>query len=219
MKFKVITLFPDFIFRLKEYSIIGRALRDKKISLETINLRDFGLGNYKQVDDRPYGGGIGMLLRVDVLFRALKKAAPKKSKKRIIILLSADGEKFEQSTAKELKTYDEVVLICGHYEGFDKRIEKYIDRKLSIGDFILTGGELPAMAIIDSISRLLPGVLGKDESSTEETFTEVNGKKIFEYPQFTRPFEFKGDKVPDVLLSGDHKKITAWQEKNTSFTS
>jgi tRNA (guanine37-N1)-methyltransferase len=219
MKFKVITLFPDFINRLKEYSIIGRAINDKKIYLETINLRDFGLGSYKQVDDKPYGGGVGMLLRIDVLYRAIKKAAPRKSKKRLIVLLSADGEKFDQKMAQEFSKLDELVLICGHYEGVDKRVEDYIDKKLSFGESVLTGGEIPAMALIDSTSRLLSGVLGKDESSIEETFSEIDGKKILEYPQYTRPFDFKGKKVPDVLLSGNHKKITKWREKNTSFTS
>jgi len=220
VKFKVITLFEDFINRLNEYSIIGRALRDRKIILKAINLREFGLGRYHQVDDRPYGGGIGMLMRVDVLYRALKVAAPRKNKKRLIVLLSADGEKYNQKLAREFKDkYDEIVLICGHYEGFDKRIEKYVDLKLSVGDYVLSGGEIAAMTIIDSISRLVPGVLGKDESSEEETFSAIDGKEILEYPQYTRPYDFKGEKAPDILLSGDHAKIKKWKEKNIRFTS
>jgi len=215
MKFKVVTLFPDFVKQLKNYSIIGRAIRGGKICLETVDIRDYGLGNYKQVDDRPYGGGIGMLLRVDVLYRAIKKAAPRKSKSRIVIMLDAAGEKYTQQTAKDLTKYDEIILVCGHYEGFDKRIENYVDKKISIGEYIITGGELPAMAIIDSTCRLLPGVLGKDESSQFETFSFINGKRIVENPQFTRPSEFKGEKVPEVLISGNHKKINSWIKKHT----
>jgi len=217
MKFKVITLFPGFIDRMSEYSIIGRAIKNGAIFLESINLRDFGLGNYKQVDDKPYGGGVGMLLRVDVLYRALKSVAPRKSKKRLVVLLSADGAKFTQQKAHELTKYSELVIICGHYEGFDNRIEKYIDEKISIGDYVLTGGEIGAMAIIDSVSRLLPGVLGKDESSHEETFSLKSGKQIIEYPQYTRPFDFKGDKVPDELVGGNHKQIKAWKDKHTKY--
>lgn len=214
MKFKVITLFPDFIEKLQNYSIIGRAIGTGKVVLETLDLREFGLGKYKQVDDKPYGGGVGMLLRVDVLYKALRKAAPRAAKKRRVILLSADGAVFNERKAERLCEYDEIVLICGHYEGHDKRIEEYVDEKISIGRFVLTGGELPAMTIIDSVTRLLPGVLGKDESSYDESYALVDGQEILEYPQYTRPFDFKGNKVPEVLLSGDHKKITKWKKDN-----
>lgn len=219
MKFKIVTLFPEFIKNLQNYSVIGRAISSGLIMLETINIRSFGLGKYQQVDDKPYGGGVGMLLRVDVLYKAIRKAAPRKSKKRYIILLSADGEKFNQRTAEELTKFEEIVLVCGHYEGFDERIEKYVDKKISIGDFVLTGGEIPAMAIVDSVSRLKRGVLGKDESSLNETFSIIGGHEIIEHPQYTRPYDFKGDKVPDILLSGNHKKIKSWQEKNTISAS
>ncbi len=217
MKFKVITLFPDFISNLKNYSIIGRALGQGKIALETLDLREFGLGKYKQVDDRPYGGGVGMLLRVDVMYKAIKKIAPRANKKRRTILLSADGNIFTQRDAERLLKYEEIVLVCGHYEGHDKRIEEYVDEKISLGKFVVTGGELPAMIIIDSISRLLPGVLGKDESSKDESYSIQEDQEILEYPQYTRPFDFKGSKVPEVLLSGDHKKIKAYIKKNTNF--
>ncbi len=214
MKFKVITLFPDFVNNLKNYSIIGRAIGQGNIALETLHLRDFGLGKYKQVDDRPYGGGVGMLLRVDVMYKAIRKFAPRPSKKRRIILLSADGNVFTQRDAERLGTYEEIVLVCGHYEGHDQRIENFVDEKISLGKYVVTGGELPAMIMIDSIARLLPGVLGKDESSSDESFSMKDNNELLEYPQYTRPYDFKGYKVPDVLLSGDHKKIQAYLDKN-----
>jgi len=214
MKFSVITLFPDFIENLSEYSIIGRALNSKKIKLQTINLRDFGLGTYHQVDDKPYGGGTGMLLRVDVASDAIKKAK-KGSKNGRVVLLAADGEKFTQKKAEQYSKLDELILICGHYEGHDKRIEEYVDEKISTGDYVVSGGEIPAMIIIDATSRLIKGVLGKEEGLVTESYTQVGNSRILEHPQYTRPFEFEDKKVPDVLLSGDPKKVTAWQEKHT----
>jgi tRNA (guanine37-N1)-methyltransferase len=216
MKFKVITLFPDFIKSLENYSIIGRAIKNRVIKLETINLRDFGIGSYKQVDDRPYGGGIGMLMRVDVMHKAIKKALGR-TKKAKVILLSPDGKKFTQKMAKELCGEDELILVCGHYEGFDKRIESYVDEKVSIGDFVLTGGEIASMAMIDAISRQIDGVLGKNDSKLVETFSEVEGEIISEYPQFTRPELYDGIAVPETLLCGDPKKVTKWQTENTRY--
>jgi tRNA (guanine37-N1)-methyltransferase len=217
MKFKVITLFPDFVEQLRNYSVIGRAIRAGKIEIETINLRDFGLGSYKQVDDKPYGGGVGMLLRVDVLYQAIQKATAlwgTKSKNRRIILMSPDGKTFDQTKAEKLASLDEIVLVCGHYEGFDKRVEKFVDEKISVGNYIVSGGELPAMIIIDAISRLIPGVLGKNESNKDESFSKKNGKRYLEYPQYTRPEEFMGERVPEVLISGNHKKIDDWRKHN-----
>lgn len=215
MKFSVITLFPDFIENLNKYSIIGRALNSKIIDLKTINLRDFGLGAYHRVDDRPYGGGTGMLLRVDVVTDAINKAKKTHSKNSKVILLSADGQKFTQKKAETYSKLDELILICGHYEGHDKRIEAYVDEKISIGDYVASGGEIPAMIVIDATARLIKGVLGKEEALVTESHTMVGRSRILEYPQYTRPFEFEGKKVPNVLLSGDPKKISAWQEKNT----
>ena len=214
MKFKVITLFPDFLKSLDNFSVIGRAIKSGKIEIENICLRDFGRGSYCQVDDKPYGGGIGMLLKVDVLYDAIKFAKPKKSAKSRVILLSAEGDRFNQEKAEKLTKLDEIILVCGHYEGFDKRVDKYVDEKISIGDYILSGGEIPAMAIIDSVSRLIPGVLGKDESARIESFSKIDGQRLLEYPQYTRPEEFEGDKVPEVLLSGNHIKINEWQKAN-----
>ena len=214
MKFKVVTLFPEFIDSLRDYSIIGRALKNKIISLESINIRDFGLGRHKQVDDKPYGGGVGMLLKVDVLHAAIKKAAPRKSIKRKVILLSPEGRTFNQSVAQELSKLDEIVLVCGHYEGFDRRVDNYVDDKISIGEYVLSGGEIAALAIIDTVSRLKSGVLGKDESKDIESFSKVDDNLILEHPQYTRPESYKDDKVPEVLLSGHHKQIDEWQKKH-----
>lgn len=214
MKFTIITLFPDIFTSLESYSVIGRAIGKEKITLNVINLRDFGIGNYHQVDDKPYGGNVGMLLRIDVLYQALEKAKGQALKNHKIFILSAEGKIYNQEKAESFTKLDEVILICGHYEGFDARIDKYIDGKISIGPYILTGGEIAAMSIIDSVSRLLPGVLGKDESSHEESFSSQDDRSLLEYPQYTRPFEFKGDKVPEELLSGDPKKIRKWQNEN-----
>jgi len=214
MKFKVITLFPEYIECLNNYSIIGRAIRNKKIVLETVNLRDFGLGSYKQVDDRPYSGSVGMLMRVDVATSAIRSTKAKNKRSRVV-LLAADGKKFTQKLAEEYSTMDELVLLCAHYEGHDKRIEDYVDEKISVGDYVVSGGETPAMLIIDAVARLIKGVLGKDESSEVESHSLQGDQRIIEHPQYTRPFEFEGKKVPKILLSGDPKKISVWTKKKT----
>lgn len=208
MKFTVITLFPEFIQSLAEYSIIGRAIKDEKIRLNTINLRDFGLGAHKQVDDKPYGGGAGMLFRVDVVSQAIRFAHKKAMKNHKVMILCPSGQKFTQQKAVDLGKIDELIILCGHYEGFDRRIYDLADEAISIGDYVLSGGEIAAMTIIDSIARLQDGVLGNSQSLEEESFLEE-----IEYPQYTRPEEFEGKKVPGVLLSGDPKKISAWQKE------
>ena len=214
MKFKVITLFPEFIKTLENYSVIGRAANKGIIKIEPINLRDFGLGSYKQVDDKPYGGGPGMLLRVDVLHQAIQKANLRSSKNRRIILLSPDGKTFDQAKAEELTNFNEIVLVCGHYEGFDARVEDFVDEKISVGNYIVSGGELPALTVIDAVSRLIPGVLGKDESNQDESFSQKDDERYLEYPQYTRPEEFRGKKVPDILISGDHQEIEKWRKQS-----
>ena len=215
MKFSVITLFPDFIKNLEQYSIVGRAIRNKKIFLKTFNLRDFGLGSYHQVDDKPYGGGAGMLLRVDVALSAIKKARSK-SKKSKVILLSAGGEKFTQSKVEEYSQLDELIILCAHYEGHDARIEDYVDEVVSIGDFVVSGGEIPALIVIDSVSRLIKGVLGKEESLLYESFSKIEGVngRVLEFPQYTRPDEFERKRVPEILLSGNHEKIEQWKRSH-----
>ena len=214
MKFTVITLFPDLVLNLKNYSVIGRAL-NKVAKIKTVNLRDFGLGHYQQVDDKPYGGGVGMLLRADVAEKAIQAATKSKPKKSKVILMSADGKKFTQKLAEEYSQLDELIIFCGHYEGHDKRIESLVDEKVSVGDFVTSGGELPAMLIIDATTRLLRGALGCDESGAVESFAKIGDDRILEYPQYTRPYDFKGNKVPKVLLSGDPKKIALWQKSKT----
>lgn len=208
MKFTIITLFPEFIQSLQDYSIIGRAINNRKIDLETINLRDFGIGSYKQVDDKPYGGGAGMLFRVDVVVKAINFAKQKALKRSKVIMLCPSGDRFTQKKARTLEKFDEIIVLCGHYEGFDKRIYGYVDEIISIGDYVLSGGEIAAMAMVDSVARLKNGVLGNVDSLKEETYL-----RDFEYPQYTRPEEFEGKKVPEVLLSGDPKKIANWQKE------
>ena len=218
MTFTVITLFPEFIEALHGYSIIGRAIAAGKIALKTINLRDFGLGKYKQVDDRPYGGGAGMLLRVDVVSKAIRAAREGAKKRHRVILLCPSGKKFTQRTAERLAKLDEIILVCGHYEGFDKRIEGYVDEKISVGDYVLSGGEVAAMAVVDATSRQIPGVLQNPKSLELESFSRPapeskKGRIAAEHPQYTRPREFEGKGVPEVLISGNHQEIDEWRRK------
>jgi tRNA (guanine37-N1)-methyltransferase len=209
MKIDVITLFPKMFESPFAESIIARAIKNKLLELKCHDMREWAWNNYGAVDDRPFGGGVGMLIRVDVIDKALKSLKPKSLKPRVI-LTSAKGKRYTQEDAKRLANYDNLIIVCGHYEGFDERVSDLVDEEISIGDYVLTGGEIPAMVIIDSVMRLKSGVLGKDESSQEESFSK-NGE--IEYPQYTRPAEFNGQKVPEILLSGDLKKIREWQLK------
>lgn len=192
------------------YSIIKRAKEKKLVEIEFVNIRDFGIGKHKIVDDKPYGGGVGMLMRVDVLEKAIKHARcpSKKICKERTILLDPQGKIFGQKKALELSRLNHLILVCGHYEGVDERVKKLVDEEISIGDYILTGGEIPAMVVTDAVIRLIPNVLEKKQAGLKESFLP-----LLEYPQYTRPRVFKGSKVPDILLSGNHKKIKEWQEK------
>jgi len=192
-----------------EESIVKRAMTKKLVEIEIINLRDFAIDDYGTVDDRPYGGGVGMILRVDVIHKAISKIKNRKSK---IVLTSPKGKVFDQKKAQEYSKLDHLIIISGHYEDVDARVQDFVDEEISMGDFILTGGEIPASAIVDSVVRLIPGVLKKEQATISESFN-INGKKILEYPQYTRPEEFMGKKVPEVLLNGDHKKIEEWKEE------
>jgi tRNA (guanine37-N1)-methyltransferase len=219
----VITLFPKMFESPFDESIVKRAIKNKIIKLSIHNLRDWAIDSYGSVDDKPFGGDVGMLIRVDVVKKALDKILKKKEKKTKVIMMSARGKRFDQVKAEELSKLDNLILLAGHYEGFDQRVSDYmVDEEISIGDYVLTGGELPAMVVIDSVVRLLPNVLGKDESSKKESWgeVEIEGKKIrtIEYPQYTRPQEFMGKKVPEVLLSGDPKKIKNWQMEQIKKT-
>lgn len=221
MKFSIITLFPDMFSGPFGFSIIKRAGEKKLINIEIINLRDFSTDAYKSVDDRPYGGGAGMILRVDIVDRAIQavshsprwssgEAGQSSAIRQKIILLDPQGTPYKQSIAKDLATnFDHIILICGHYEGVDERVRDLVDEEISIGDYILTGGEIPAMVIVDSVTRLLDGVLSKKEATVHESFSDV----LLEYPQYTRPEIYNGIQVPDVLKSGDPKKINTWQKK------
>jgi len=217
MKISIITLFPKVFDPILNSSILKRAQTKGKVEFELINLRDFGEGKHLLVDDRPYGGGAGMVLRADVLAKALtytiKISRSRKNDDNMkVILASASGKSYNQKKARELSKLDHLILVCGHYEGVDQRfIDKYVDQEISIGDYVLTGGEIPAMIIADSIVRLIPGVLEKKEAIVNESFTE----NLLEGPQYTRPDEFDDQKVPQVLLSGNHGEIDKWREQKS----
>lgn len=215
MQITILTLFPDMFTGPFDYSIIKRAKDQEKIAIHIINIRDFATDTYKSVDDHPYGGGVGMILRVDIIDAAMSNAkCQMPNGKTKTILLDPRGERFTQKKARELSKLDHLILICGHYEGVDARVRTLADESISIGDYVLTGGELPAMVITDTIARLLPGVL-KEEATQSESFSISH---TLEYPQYTRPEEYKGMHVPEILLSGNHKKIREWRRKNTRKT-
>ena len=207
MKIDVLTLFPAMFAGPLDESIVKRARAARLLDLKIHNLRDWTHDRHKTVDDRPFGGGPGMLLKVEPLFEAVESLQREKTR---VILLSPSGRKFDQSIARELAQQDDLLLVCGSYEGFDERVrEALADDELSIGDYVLTNGALPAMVVIDAVVRLLPGVLGEDESSQDESFSAG----LLEYPQYTRPAEFRGMKVPEVLLSGNHAGIEKWRRE------
>jgi tRNA (guanine37-N1)-methyltransferase len=208
MIISIITLFPDMFSSVFSSSIIKRALAKKQITIHYINIRDFATDAYKSVDNHPYGGGTGMILRVDVLDRAIQFAKKQvKNKKAHIVLMDPQGTPYTQATAQSLTKQEHLILICGHYEGVDERVRELVTEEISIGDYVLTGGEIPAMVIVDSITRLLPGVLPKEDATIHESFSEGT----LEYPQYTRPEVYKKQSVPSVLLSGNHKVIDEWR--------
>lgn len=210
MKIDVITLFPEMFEGVFNTSIIKRAQSKDLLEIKVHNLREWGESKRKNVDDHPYGGGVGMILRADIIDAALKDLKTSNSK---VMLLDATGERFTQSKAKELSKIDHLILIAGHYEGVDHRVHEHlVDEVISIGDYVLTGGEIPAMVLTDSVIRLIPGVLGKDESSVDESH-KVPG--YLEYPQYTRPEKYNDWDVPKVLLSGNHSEIKAWRDKKS----
>lgn len=209
MTISILTLFPEMFEGPFNFSIIKRAQDQNLIEINYINIRDFGISKHKVVDDKPYGGGVGMLMRVDVVDKAIEHTKNlKKFKKRRVILLDPQGKKFSQKDAKRLAQYDCLILVCGRYEGIDERTRDLVDEEISIGDYVLTGGEIPSMVVTDAVVRLLPGVLGKDESSERESFQE----NLLEYPQYTRPDIYKNQKVPEILLSGNHEEIQKWRK-------
>ena len=211
MKFDVLTLFPE-MFSVMQESIIGRATKNNKIQINLVNIRDFSKDKHKKVDDTIYGGGAGMLIKPDVVYDAYKSIGNKKAK---VIYLSPKGNILSQEKVEQLAKEDNIILLCGHYEGIDQRvIDKIVDEEISIGDYVLTGGEIPAMVLIDSVSRYVEGVLNKD-SIIDESFS--NG--LLEYPQYTKPEKFEGEKVPEILLSGHHEKINRWRREKSLETT
>lgn len=240
MRISIVTLFPTMISGFFEESIVKRAQEKNLVKIELVNLRDFAVDEYGSVDDRPYGGGAGMVMRVEPLYKAIQQIKAPNSKYQIpnsrVVLTSAKGKIFSQEKAREYSKLEHLVIIAGHYEGVDERVLKYMDEEVSLGDFVMTGGEIAASAIVDSVVRLIPGVLKKDDATTNESFftvsinrlieavgeddllkklkeKKIETVKLLEYPHYTRPPEFMGDKVPEVLLSGDPKKIEPWKLK------
>ncbi|MBN1061278.1 tRNA (guanosine(37)-N1)-methyltransferase TrmD [Clostridium botulinum] len=204
MKISILTLFPE-MFSIFNHSIIGRAQENKIIELEVLNIRDNTLDKHKKVDDYPYGGGAGMVMAPQPIVDTIRKA--KENNKGKVIFLGPRGKTFNQRMAMDLSKEENLIFLCGHYEGIDQRVYKHIDMEVSLGDFILTGGEMAAIPVIDSVLRLIPGVLGKEESFMDESFSE----DLLEYPQYTRPYEFEGECVPEILLSGHHENIRKWR--------
>ena len=211
MKFDVLTLFPE-MFEILNHSIIGKAIEKDLIDINLINIRDFSKDKHKKVDDTPYGGGAGMVMKPDVVYDAYQSIKDKNAK---VIYMSPQGKPLNQKKVEELSKENHLIILCGHYEGIDQRVlDKIVDEEISIGDYVLTGGEIPAMVLIDSVSRYVEGVL-KEDSIKEESFS--NG--LLEYPQYTRPEVFEGMKVPEILLSGHHENIEKWRkEKSLEMT-
>lgn len=211
MRFDVLTIFPETFSAYIREGIMGRAVKRKIVDVRLVNIRDFARGTHKTTDDRPYGGGDGMVMKPGPVFRALK-SVDRINGRSLVILMSPQGTRFDQATAWELSRWDQLILVCGRYEGVDERIRlTSIDRELSIGDYILSGGEVAAMVVIEAISRLIPDVLGGERSNLEDSF----GDGLLEYPQYTRPRVFEGKEIPSVLLSGDHEKIRLWRRKES----
>jgi tRNA (guanine37-N1)-methyltransferase len=212
MKIQIISLFPEMFNEVLGASMLKRAEDKGLVSYEFINLRDFGLGNRKQVDDMPYGGGDGMLLKPEPLVAAIEKAKENNPKAEVI-LPTPRGATYKQSDAKVLAKHEGLIIVCPRYEGYDERITKWVDYKYSIGNYVLTGGELPAMIIVDSVVRLIPGVLGGEQSTEIESF-QIDDSNI-EFPQYTRPDTFRDLSVPEVLLNGNHAEIERWRQENS----
>lgn len=204
MKIKILTLFPE-MFDIFNHSIVGKAKEKGLIDIEAIDIRDYTMNKHKKVDDYPYGGGAGMVMSAQPVVDAIR--ASKKNNKGKVIFLGPRGKTFDQKMAEELSKEEEIIFLCGHYEGIDQRAFKEVDMEISLGDFVLTGGEMAAIPVIDSILRLIPGVLNKEESHQDESFSDG----LLEYPQYTRPEVFEDERVPEVLLSGHHENIRKWR--------
>ena len=211
MRFHIVTIFPEFFAGPLDHGVVAKAKQAGRLDICIHDLRNWTYDRHRTVDDRPFGGGEGMLLKPEPLFQAVEAILPVRSVRSRVVLLSAQGRKLDQSVARELVELDELVLICGRYEGVDERVAEHLaDDELSIGDFVLSGGELAATVVVDVVARLLPGVLGNEDSSLNESFSEGSGG-LLDCPQYTRPADFRGWKVPDVLLGGNHEEIRRWR--------
>ena len=213
LRLDVITLFPDAFSSILASSIVGRALREGRVEVILTDLRDFAADARGTVDDKPFGGGPGMVLMCEPLFRAVEHVQRLDERPGYVVLLTPQGERLVQARVRDLSARARLILVCGHYEGFDERIRTLADAEISVGDYVLTGGEVPAMIVIDAVTRLLPGVLGAEDGTREESFSEIVAGGGLEYPQYTRPREFRGMAVPEVLLSGNHAEIARWREE------
>lgn len=212
MNFHILTLFPEMVMQGLRTSIIGRAMEKELLTIEAVNIRDFAENKHNRVDDYTYGGGAGMLMQAGPVYGAYQSVAEKVKQSPRVIYLSPQGQTFSQTMAEEFAKEEELIFLCGHYEGIDERVlEEIVTDYVSIGDYVLTGGELPAMVMIDAISRLIPGVLHNDESAEFESFQD----SLLEYPQYTRPEEWHGKKVPEILLSGHHANVEKWRREQS----
>lgn len=210
MIFHILTIFPDFFKGPFACGVVGKAIESGAVELHIHNLRDWTSDRHRTVDDRPFGGGEGMVMKAEPLFRAVESIWPERSPGKKVLLLSAQGRLFDQSVARELSTIGEILLICGRYEGVDERVAEHLcDEELSIGDYVLSGGELAAAVVVDAVARLLPGVLGNEASAVRESFTEG----LLDCPHWTRPADFRGWKAPEVLLNGNHEQIRQWRSR------
>lgn len=208
----VVTLFPELIESFMDTSLVGRALRNGVLQVHVERLRDHGLGRHASVDDTPYGGGSGMVLRADCVVAAIEAARRQAVAPATTILLTPQGKRFDQRTAQRWSSHTSLIFVCGRYEGFDERVRSFVDEEASLGDFVMTGGEVAAMAMIETVVRLIPGVLGNEHSAVEESFSSARDGGL-EYPQYTRPHSFRGLDVPEVLSTGDHGKIAEWRRE------
>ncbi len=217
MNFHLLTIFPEFFVSPFEHGVVARACKAGKIAIETHDLREFAFDRHRTVDDRPFGGEEGMVLKIEPIFLALEQIAGRRpDARRRVVLLSAQGKPFDQTAAERLASYEEIVLICGRYEGVDERVaENLADEEMSVGSFVLSGGEWAAGMVVDATARLAPGVLGNEASSRRESFqpNEAGRAGVLDYPHYTRPAEFRSWAAPDVLLSGDHEKIRRWRRR------
>jgi len=211
IRFDILSIFPEMFHSPFDCSLLKKAREKGLIDIRLHNIRDYAEDKHSMTDDAPYGGGGGMVMKVDPVDKALQVVVPDRNR-ALVVLLTPQGETFRHRLAREMAAFGQIVLICGHYEGFDERIRGHLaDREISIGDYVLTGGELSAMVIVDAVSRLIPGVLGNSESVADDSFAEG----LLEYPHYTRPVEYRGWRVPDVLLSGNHKEIALWRRRES----